>query len=44
VAQAVLGLQEESVAADLVVDVVVEDLLQRHLAVHLADERHEAGA
>ena len=36
-----LGLEQEPLAADRVVGVVVEDLLERHLAVQLAVERHE---
>ena len=39
-----LGLQEEPLAADRVVGVVVEDLLERHLAVQLGVEGHEDGA
>ena len=39
-----LGLQQEPLAADPVVGVVVEDLLQRHLAVQLGVQRHEDGA
>ncbi len=36
-----LGLGDEPLAADRVVGVLLEDLLQRHLAVQLAVERHE---
>ena len=36
-----LGFEQESLAADGVVGVGVEDLLQRHLAVQLAVEGHE---
>ena len=36
-----LGLHQEPLAADGVVGVIVEDLLQGHLAVQLAVERHE---
>ena len=39
-----LGLQQEPLAADRVVGVVVEDLLERHLAVQLGVERDEDGA
>ena len=39
-----LGLEQEPLAADRVVGVVVEDLLQRHLAVQLAVEGDEDGA
>ena len=39
-----LGLEQEPLAADRVVGVVVEDLLQRHLAVQLRVEGHEDGA
>ena len=39
-----LGLEEEPLAADRVVGVVVEDLLEGHLAVQLAVQRHEDGA
>ena len=38
-----LGLDEEPLAADRVVGVMVEDLLERHLAVQLAIEGHEDG-
>ena len=36
-----LGLQHEPLAAHRVVGVLLEDLLERHLAVQLAVERHE---
>ena len=36
-----LGLQHEPLAADRVVGVLLEDLLERHLAVQLGVERHE---
>ena len=36
-----LGLQHEPLAAHRVVGVLLEDLLQRHLAVQLAVQRHE---
>ena len=36
-----LGLGDEPLAADRVVGVLLEDLLERHLAVQLAVERHE---
>ena len=36
-----LGLEQEPLAADGVVGVMVEDLLERHLAVQLGVERHE---
>jgi hypothetical protein len=39
-----LGLDQEPLAAVGVVGVVVEDLLQRHLAVQLGIQRHEDGA
>ena len=39
-----LGLEQEPLAAGRVVGVVVEDLLERHLAVQLGVERHEDGA
>ena len=39
-----LGLDQEPLAADRVVGVMVEDLLERHLAVQLAIQRHEHGA
>ena len=39
-----LSLEQEAAAADRVVGVVVEDLLQRHLAVQFVVERHEDGA
>ena len=38
-----LGLEQEPLAAGRVVGVLVEDLLQRHLAVQLGVERHEDG-
>ena len=38
-----LGLDDEPLSAYRVVGVVVEDLLQGHLAVQLAIERHEDG-
>ena len=39
-----LGLEQEPLAAGGVVGVVVEDLLERHLAVQLGVQRHEDGA
>ena len=36
-----LGLGDEPLAADRVVGVLLEDLLQRHLAVQLGIEGHE---
>ena len=39
-----LGLEQEPLAADRVVGVVVEDLLERHLAVQLGVEGDEDGA
>ena len=39
-----LGLGDEPLPADGVVGVLLEDLLERHLAVQLAVERHEDGA
>ena len=39
-----LGLQQEPLAAGRVVGVVVEDLLERHLAVQLGVQGHEDGA
>ena len=39
-----LGLEQEPLAAGGVVGVLVEDLLQRHLAVQLGVEGHEDGA
>ena len=39
-----LGLQQEALAANRVVGVTVEDLLERDLAVQLVIERHEDGA
>ena len=39
-----LRLHQEPLAADRVVGVLVEDLLERHLAVQFAVERHEDGA
>ncbi len=39
-----LGLKQEPLAADRVVGVVGEDLLERDLAVQLGVERHEHGA
>ena len=39
-----LGLEQEPLAAGRVVGVVVEDLLERHLAVQLGVQRHEDGA
>ena len=38
-----LGLEQEPLAADRVVGVVVEDLLQGHLAIQLGVQRHEDG-
>ena len=38
-----LGLEQEPLPAGRVVGVVVEDLLERHLAVQLGVERHEHG-
>ena len=38
-----LGLQEEALAALVVVGVLVEDLLERHLAVQLVVQGHEDG-
>jgi hypothetical protein len=38
-----LGLQQEPLAAGRVVGVIVEDLLQRHLAMQLGVQRHEDG-
>jgi hypothetical protein len=38
-----LGLEEEPLAADRVVGMMVEDLLEGHFAMQLAVERHEDG-